>query len=820
MKYTPILLGTRYILSMHPNPSQNQFAIAIPSIITNAKPPPHTSPLPSATPTPTNKAPAPSTRTRTATKKKNETAADELFKQVTLEKKKRELKKKQRAAEKRAVEETKKKTDQEKKMAANAGTVIVSPPLTINEGTTPGTDEEDERTVANINEEKDDKATLTGVQTVSNDWTDEEDDEVLARHGISPNHLFGKDPDMTSSVKESTGIDEDTTVDLTAAENSPEKKKTKNTAAPSGLKMSNRYTTKSFSVAKIAHNYTHPRTFVEAAITLTSDEKPKEFIAAIKLLLTNGQILDPNFGLTPLKMQGGVTTKTKLITTADDVPVNFTHLGQYAFTTGNQIFEKKKDWKGANDYSKPNKKADHRDNPSQPELFKNPVVYFTIAIATDIPPHSLINGIRTEWEANGGGKLSVKELQSQESKVVMALYFVYTGTPYHIILKTLKMILSEATSIKEHERMALEGEFESDTPAIPDISIRLQIPRLKGVDTSSYDKLPYHVRENRKVLHIETDPENEALLKELIQFAKERNVLSLLLGKRARISEVMDTTSTPGEIKKAVRTAMKHAGYQGSMTGETIFGIDLIDGEVAPSLGGGKVSLRMVMFNYIKMQADEFSLFAELHQVEEMGPTLAIFPACEEAERMVHSMYKQVAAFLFHYLTTIAALPSKFVRELLEATCDATLVSEIDKCEWNPETLTITTPHEKKEEDDIDELEKASWWNNAFDLREIGKKDAKRAANKKPEKLFDLENDALSFATVHNRHLQPTFDLDNDKEGDDSEGSASAANPSPATPPRKNPNQGATRTNKASSATAPLPSEEVEEGDVRAAGGG
>jgi hypothetical protein len=39
---------------------------------------------------------------------------------------------------------------------------------------------------------------------------------------------------------------------------------------------------------------------------------------------------------------------------------------------------------------------------------------------------------------------------------------------------------------------------------------------LKVVDTSSLDKLPYHVKENRKVLHIETDPEDEKHLKDLI----------------------------------------------------------------------------------------------------------------------------------------------------------------------------------------------------------------------------------------------------------------------------------------------------------------
>ena len=153
-----------------------------------------------------------------------------------------------------------------------------------------------------------------------------------------------------------------------------------------------------------------------------------------------------------------------------------------------------------------------------------------------------------------------------------------------------------------------------------------------------------------------------------------------------------------------------------------MFGIDLIDGEVASTPGGGKVSLRMVMFSYVKMQAGQFLLFAELHQVEEMGSTLAIIPACEKAERIVHMMNKQVAAFLFYYLTTIAALPKKFVMELLKATCDATLVSEINDCQWDPETLTITTPHKQKEEEDMEELEKASWWNNTFNLKEIGKK--------------------------------------------------------------------------------------------------
>ncbi len=117
------------------------------------------------------------------------------------------------------------------------------------------------------------------------------------------------------------------------------------------------------------------------------------------------------------------------------------------------------------------------------------------------------------------------------------------------------------------------------------------MPRLKGVDTLRYDKLPYHVRENRKALHIESKPEDKKELKELFQYAKEQNLVSLCLGKRAHISKVMDNESTPGEIKRMVKYAMGHANYQGLMTGETIVGIALMDGGVSPMIDGGMVSL-------------------------------------------------------------------------------------------------------------------------------------------------------------------------------------------------------------------------------------
>ncbi len=441
------------------------------------------------------------------------------------------------------------------------------------------------------------------------------------------------------------------------------------------------------------------------------------------------------------------------------------------------------------------------------------IVYFTFAFATNLNPRNLIDWIRNKWEMHGRGKLMVKDLQSHKSKVAFVLYFVFTGTPHKFILRTLRSILQEAADMHLEGTMTAEDGEEQPITIILEIAIRAQVPRLKGVDTKDFDKLPWHIKENRKALHVEAKPEDMQELRELVQLAKECGIMALCLGKRAHISKVMDNNSTPGEIKRMVKFAMKHTNYQGSMTGKTITGIALLDGEVLPTAGGGAVSLRMVMLNYLKMK-DKFSLFAKLHQTEELGPVLAIIPACSEAKTIVHMMINQVAAFLYYFLKD-AALPVKFIMDLLRATCDATLVAEIKDCDWDLDTQTLTTPQEKKEDKGIDELKNAEWYKNAFDLQSLGKT-TKPTANKDPEALFDLDANN-SIKLIHNWHLKPTFTLKMDKD-DESEAAAPAATARSATLPRKNPNKEAMSINDSVAEASPPQDEEV--GDKHAAGGG
>ena len=181
-------------------------------------------------------------------------------------------------------------------------------------------------------------------------------------------------------------------------------------------------------------------------------------------------------------------------------------------------------------------------------------------------------------------------------------------------------------------------------------------------------------------------------------------------------------------------------------------------------------------------------------------------------------MNKQVAAFLYYFLKD-AALPVKFIMDLLQATCDTTLVAEIKDCDWDLDTQTLTTPQEKKEDKGFNKLENAEWYKNAFDLHRhsLGKA-TKPTANKDPEALFNLDANN-SDKVIHNRHLKPTFVTLEEEEDDESEAAAPTVTTRSATPPHKNPNKEAPSANDSVAEASPTHQDE-EVGDKRVAGGG
>jgi hypothetical protein len=112
---------------------------------------------------------------------------------------------------------------------------------------------------------------------------------------------------------------------------------------------------------------------VEASIKLTGSNLTQEFIVNLQELLTNGQLVNKSFAFSPVKSDGG----DKKIHETSGVPTNMTMLGAHfkISSNGKNPFKKQKAWENKTMKDK--------------EEFRDPIVYFSFAIATDEDPEEL-----------------------------------------------------------------------------------------------------------------------------------------------------------------------------------------------------------------------------------------------------------------------------------------------------------------------------------------------------------------------------------------------------------------------------------------------
>jgi hypothetical protein len=239
-----------------------------------------------------------------------------------------------------------------------------------------------------------------------------------------------------------------------------------------------------------SHIHKHQHVIAKASIKLSSANPTQEFIVNLQELLKNGQLVDKFFAFCPVKPDGG----EKKIHEASGVPTNMTMLGAHFKITSNgrNPFEKQKMW---GNKAKKDK-----------EELKDPVVYFSLAIATDEDPKKLIARIVHKWQCRGGILLQIKELQSFESNMVLTLFNIYMAVPKKLILDKFLTIMGQAQSLAQEEDCS---EFIWDTgdlpknSTLPAMEIHLQNPKLPGQDTSNYNKLSWRVQANCKVYHVE-----------------------------------------------------------------------------------------------------------------------------------------------------------------------------------------------------------------------------------------------------------------------------------------------------------------------------
>jgi hypothetical protein len=151
--------------------------------------------------------------------------------------------------------------------------------------------------------------------------------------------------------------------------------------------------------------YKLSRVVVEASIKPLNDNPFQEFIFALQNLLKNGQVFNPLFAFSPIKIGGS----EKKIHEWSGIPINMTLLGAHFKISSNGCnpSEKQKVWGKGNNKNK--------------EEFCNPVVYFTMAIATDTDSEELISHVVHDCHRMGRVCLQIKELQTFESETILLL---------------------------------------------------------------------------------------------------------------------------------------------------------------------------------------------------------------------------------------------------------------------------------------------------------------------------------------------------------------------------------------------------------------
>ncbi len=122
-----------------------------------------------------------------------------------------------------------------------------------------------------------------------------------------------------------------------------------------------------------SHAFKHKRVILEASIKLSDNNPFSEFITHLQDLLKNGQLVDPNFSLSPIKADG----KDNLVHDPTTVPTNMTLLGAYVNISRSfhNSFEKQKVVSKSSGSSK------------KKEEFNDPIVYFSFAAAMDENPN-------------------------------------------------------------------------------------------------------------------------------------------------------------------------------------------------------------------------------------------------------------------------------------------------------------------------------------------------------------------------------------------------------------------------------------------------
>ena len=246
-----------------------------------------------------------------------------------------------------------------------------------------------------------------------------------------------------------------------------------------------------------------------------------------------------------------------------------------------------------------------------------------------------------------------------------------------------------------------------------------------------------------------------------VEVAKTKRYFQKLWGYKAKVTTLSNMGGGRGNqqsVQKVDMAAMasfsrKHTNYQNITRMDGIRGILDLDKEVPyysvsePDEVEGTITLRKILYSEIKL-SDGYNLFEELHQAHAMAPVDVVVPNIEEAERMMLMMQKNSAAFIKFFIGFRSTIPMDTVDAVLAKTMDPVLVADIEKCNWDNETMVLTTPDDEEIGKKM-KMEEAAWYVDMFE-DDVDDSKKKKIAFASKEALDELHCDH-SFKSIHQK---------------------------------------------------------------------
>ena len=208
-------------------------------------------------------------------------------------------------------------------------------------------------------------------------------------------------------------------------------------------------------------NHKHKRWVVECSLILRAEgqDKYQEFNHAMKMLLQNGQKVDPT-----LVIETVIEGKGDQIREIEDIPINFTDLSvNVKVSGGSKAFQMKQLWK---------KDGEVRED----DELQDPEVYFAIAFSSNEEPEEVVDRISCEWGRLNGKKMWLKAIPSFKTETPVAIYHLLNSGHQRTLITELKQILEQARDAEAQVEFGYEWEGK-DIPAF-------------GLSQRSQDKTP------------------------------------------------------------------------------------------------------------------------------------------------------------------------------------------------------------------------------------------------------------------------------------------------------------------------------------------